>query len=68
MGQAEAQLDVRSEGKPCDIAFNPDYLIDGLKNCEQANVRFEYNERNNPGKFTLGEDYVYVVMPITIDT
>jgi len=68
MGEAEASLDVRFEGKPCDIAFNPDYLIDGLKNCEQATVRFEYNEKNNPGKFTLGENYIYVVMPITIDT
>lgn len=68
MGQAEAQLDVRFEGSPCDIAFNPDYLIDGLKNCELPTVRFEYNEKNNPGKFTLGENYIYVVMPITIDT
>jgi DNA polymerase-3 subunit beta len=68
MGQAEAQLEVRFDGKPCDIAFNPDYLIDGLKNCELPTVRFEYNEKNNPGKFTLGENYIYVVMPITIDT
>jgi DNA polymerase-3 subunit beta len=68
MGEAEAQLDVRFEGKPCDIAFNPDYLIDGLKNCELASVRFAYNEKNNPGLFTLGENYIYVVMPITIDT
>jgi len=68
MGEATAQLDVEFEGKPCDIAFNPDYLLDGLKNCEQATVRFEYNEKNNPGKFTLGENYTYVVMPITIDS
>jgi DNA polymerase-3 subunit beta len=68
MGQAEAQLEVRFEGNPCEIAFNPDYLIDGLKNCELPTVRFEYNEKNNPGKFTLGENYIYVVMPITIDT
>lgn len=68
MGEAEAQLEIRFEGKPCDIAFNPDYLIDGLKNCEHPSVRFEYNEKNNPGKFTLGENYTYVVMPITIDS
>ncbi|MSR61790.1 MAG: DNA polymerase III subunit beta [Planctomycetes bacterium] len=68
MGEASASLDVIFDGKPTDIAFNPDYLIDGLKNCELQNVRFEFNEKNNPGKFTLGEDYTYVVMPITIDT
>jgi len=68
MGEATAHLAVQFDGKPCEIAFNPDYLIDGLKNCEQPTVRLEYNEKNNPGKFTLGENYIYVVMPITIDT
>lgn len=68
MGEATAHLDIKFEGKPVEIAFNPDYLVDGLKNCELATVRFEYNERNNPGKFTLGEKYTYIVMPITIDT
>ena len=67
MGEASAHLDVRFEGKPCDIAFNPDYLMDGLKNCEQDEVRLEFNEKNSPGKFTLGENYIYIVMPITID-
>lgn len=68
MGEATAQLEVQFDGKPGDIAFNPDYLIDGLKNCETPTVRLEYNEKNNPGKFTLGENYTYVVMPITIDS
>jgi DNA polymerase-3 subunit beta len=68
MGEATAHLDIKFEGKPVEIAFNPDYLVDGLKNCELPTVRFEYNERNNPGKFTLGEKYTYIVMPITIDT
>jgi len=68
MGIATAHLDVKFDGKPCEIAFNPDYLMDGLKNCEMPTVRLDYNEKNNPGKFTLGENYIYVVMPITIDT
>ena len=56
------------KGKAGDIAFNPDYMIDGLKNCELETVRLEFNERTSPGKFTLGENYIYIVMPITIDT
>ena len=67
-GEATAHMDVDFKGKPGDIAFNPDYLIDGLKNCETDTVRLEYNERTSPGKFTLGENYTYIVMPITIDT
>ena len=68
MGEATAHVEVEFEGSPGDIAFNPDYVIDGLKNCELDRVRLEYTERTSPGKFTLGENYVYIVMPINIDT
>ena len=67
-GEASTQIEVDFDGKPGNIAFNPDYLIDGLKNCEMERVRLEFNEKTSPGKFTLGENYVYIVMPITIDT
>ncbi len=67
-GEATAHMEVDFKGKPGDIAFNPDYMIDGLKNCEIDTVRLEFNERTSPGKFTLGENYIYIVMPITIDT
>ena len=67
-GEASAQLETTVKGDPDDVAFNPDYLMDGIKNCEADVVRLEYNERTSPGKFTLGENYVYVVMPITIDS
>ena len=67
-GEATAKLDVVFDGEPGDISFNPDYLIDGLKNCEHETVKLEYSERTSPGKFTLGENYIYIVMPITIDS
>jgi len=67
-GEAQAEMEVIFGGDEAEIAFNPDYLIDGLKNCESDLVKLEFNERTSPGKFTLGENYVYVVMPITIET
>ena len=66
-GEANAQLEVKYTGEEADIAFNPDYLMEGLKNCERDVVQLDFNERTAPGKFTLGENYIYVVMPITID-
>lgn len=66
-GAATAQLEVDYKGKNAEITFNADYVVDGLKTCESGVVRLEFNEKHAPGKFTLGEDYVYVVMPITID-
>ena len=67
-GEATAQMPIEFSGNPGDIAFNPDYLLDGLKNCETETVMLEFNDRTSPGKFTLGENYTYIVMPITIDT
>jgi DNA polymerase-3 subunit beta len=66
-GEASANLEVDYKGKGAEIAFNPDYVMEGLKSCEGEIVRLEFSEKNAPGKFKLGEDYTYVVMPITID-
>lgn len=67
-GEATATMEADYKGPPIEIAFNPDYVQDGLKNCETSIVRLEFNDKTSPGKFTLGENYTYVVMPITIDT
>jgi len=67
-GEARAAMEVEFKGKNAEIAFNPDYVIDGLKNCENGSVVLEFNEKTSPGKFRLGENYIYIVMPITIDT
>lgn len=66
-GVANARLDADYSGETAEIAFNPDYVLDGLKNCEEMHVRLEFNEKTSPGKFRLGENYIYIVMPITID-
>jgi DNA polymerase-3 subunit beta len=67
-GEARAAMEIDYKGKNAEIAFNPDYVIDGLKNCENGAVVLEFNEKTSPGKFRLGESYIYIVMPITIDT
>jgi len=41
--------------------------LEGLKNCESELVTLEFNEKTSPGKFRLGENYIYVVMPITVE-
>lgn len=66
-GRAESHLDVDFKGKEAEISFNPDFIVDGLRNCERDLVRLEFNDRTSPGKFTLGEEYIYIVMPITAD-
>lgn len=67
-GEARAHMEVEYRSGDAEIAFNPDYVLDGLKTCEGETLRLEFNERTSPGKFTLGENHVYIVMPITVDT
>jgi DNA polymerase-3 subunit beta len=66
-GEANARMDVDYKGEDAEIAFNPDYFLDGVKNCETSVVRLEFNDKTSPGKLDLGENYIYVVMPITVD-
>ena len=67
-GEATAHMEVEYGGEATEIAFNPDYVLEGLKNAQCENVRLEFNDRTSPGKFQLGENFVYVVMPITLET
>ena len=61
-------MDVEFKGETAEIAFNPDYVLEGLKHCSLDTVRLQFNEKNSPGEFRLGETYRYIVMPITLDT
>lgn len=66
-GQATSEMEVHFAGDEAEIAFNPDFLVEGIRHCETDVVVLEFNDRTSPGKFTLGENYLYVVMPITVD-
>jgi DNA polymerase-3 subunit beta len=66
-GEAHAHMEIDYNGEPAEVAFNPDYVLDGIKNAERESVRLEFNDKSSPGKFTLGESYIYIVMPITVD-
>ncbi|MBL8858483.1 MAG: DNA polymerase III subunit beta [Planctomycetes bacterium] len=66
-GEAHARMDVAFKNASAEIAFNPDFVLEGLKSCESGIVKLEFNEKTSPGKFTLGENYIYIVMPITVD-
>jgi len=66
-GEARAHMEVEFKGGPAEIAFNPDFVLDGLKNCQEPALKLQFNEKTSPGKFILGENYLYIVMPITID-
>jgi len=67
-GEGKSEMEVVLRGRPTEVAFNPDYLRDAVEAAgagEETNTfRFEFTDRNSPGKLLFGEDFCYVVMPI----
>lgn len=66
-GEAHAHMEATFKGSKTEISFNPDYVLEGLKNCDADLITLEFSERTSPGKFRLGENFIYVVMPITVE-
>lgn len=67
-GEAHAHMEVAYDGPEASIAFNPDYVIEGIKHCDEETLTLEFTDMSSPGKFRLGENFIYIVMPITIDS
>ena len=58
-------MDVDIKGAGGAIAFNPDYVLEALKVTDQDTVRLDMTDDETPAKFTLGESFTYVLMPIS---
>ena len=66
VGEVHEELEVEYKAKDISIGFNPGYLIDVLKNIDQEAVNLELVDSEKPGVIRLGEEYVYVVLPMQI--
>lgn len=65
-GRSKIEMPLEYDGKPIDVNFNPDYLIDMLKVLPaDADLSVELTDGASPGLFRCGTDYSYLVMPLT---
>ncbi|MCM8775866.1 MAG: DNA polymerase III subunit beta [Candidatus Omnitrophica bacterium] len=67
LGEAKEELDAEVKGDELTIGFNPNYLIDALKNLDVSQVSFALSEPDKPGLLRAGEDYLYVIMPMQLN-
>lgn len=63
VGMADLFGQAEFDGQEIVIAFNPDYLLDGLKHCGAESVSVEMSGANKPSVIRAG-DFLYVVMPV----
>jgi DNA polymerase-3 subunit beta len=68
LGSGEVEMDVQYSGPNLDIAFNPLFVIDILKNVDEEHVLFELTNSLNPALVTPVNDknYLCVVMPMRL--
>ncbi|MCX5686888.1 MAG: DNA polymerase III subunit beta [Candidatus Omnitrophica bacterium] len=66
LGEARVEVDADYKGKDISVGFNPDYLIDLLKNVDQDKIGFELTDPEKPGAVRIGPEYIYVVLPMQI--
>ena len=66
IGEAREEIPAVYEGKDVQIAFNPAYVSDVLKNLDDQNVFFEITDSTSPGVVKTDYDFVYVIMPMRL--
>ncbi len=65
-GEAEISLPVTYKAEPLEIGFNPVFILELLRVAHTERITFAVKAANRPGVIRLGEDFVYVVMPVNL--
>jgi len=65
MGESREELSCDYAGKDMIIGFNPNYLIDVLKNLDQESVELEVTDSEKPGVIRTN-GYIYIVLPMKL--
>jgi len=65
MGESREELSCEYTGKDMIIGFNPNYLIDILKNLKDEAVEFEVIDSEKPGVIRTN-NYIYIVLPMRL--
>jgi DNA polymerase-3 subunit beta len=65
-GRSKIELPLEYDGKNIDINFNPAFVVDMLRILDPAeSLVLEMVDGNNPALFKAGDNYCYLVMPLS---
>ena len=65
-GAAQVTVPIEYNGKPIDIGFNPQFLIDALRVMQTDEFELHLGQPDTPGLIKSGADFLYVLMPISL--
>ncbi len=66
-GEAEIEVPIESfTGDKLEIAFNPVYIMDALKVIDAEDITIELKKSEKPGLVRSGNNFVYIIMPVSL--
>jgi len=67
IGEARETMPVKYVGKEITVTFNPEYVMDPLRNIDRDEITFEMNDGHSPALIKCGGiPFLYVLMPLRI--
>ena len=66
VGEAQEVMDVIYQGKPMQIAFNPEFLQAPLRALETTDVYLDLIDEMSPGVLRIEGTFLYVLMPMRV--
>jgi DNA polymerase-3 subunit beta len=66
VGEAREALAVVYRGRDLSIAFNPEFLMDPLRNLSNDEVHLELIDEMSPGVIKINTPFLYVLMPMRV--
>ena len=68
VGQASESVEAKYEGRELTVAFNPEYLLNGLEASEGDEVSLETENELKPALLKSGDspDFLYLLMPVRV--
>ncbi len=66
VGEARETLPIKYTGKEIVVAFNPEYMMDPLRNLSNDEIAMELTDEFSPGVMKCDIPFLYVLMPMRI--
>jgi len=67
VGEAKETMAINYKGKEINIGFNPQYMMDPLRNLDADEVFIELTDELSPGVIKVNEPFLYVIMPMRLN-
>lgn len=64
VGEARESVTINYKGKEIAVAFNPEYMMDPLRNLDSDEVHLELIDELSPGVIKVNAPFLYVLMPM----